>query len=192
MFKKKQALYLPLKSRYEQKNVSRDTTAIFCQGNFGVKRVFLLADLAAEFKVFACRARRNTFPPGAPRLIHVVKFYTNFYLFSQALKAVLAAMVGFKKYLRVKGVGYKILTTPEKNITVTAGATHLIFGKLHLENKYKLTRKARMLRVRGLNLCSLTTCLAKIRNQRKIDPYKLKGIRLRYQKLRRKAVKKKR
>jgi large subunit ribosomal protein L6 len=118
------------------------------------------------------------------------KIHNHFFLSLQ--KTIVGTAVGFKKYLRVKGVGYKILVTPNHNLEITVGYTHPVHGKLHPESQFKLTRKLRMMRVRALNLCTLMTSLYKVKNQKKPDPYRVKGIRLRKERISHKLVKKRR
>jgi len=106
-------------------------------------------------------------------------------------RAMIGADVGFKGYLRVRGVGYRFAvdepSAEEKKASpgagptlhVSAGLSHPLVVPLNPEFKHALTRKFRMLRLRSKGLNSLTQTLASLRAMRPPDVYKGKGIRYR-------------
>ncbi len=107
----------------------------------------------------------------------------------QLQKAFISSAVGFKSYLRVRGVGYKL--TYEKNyLTITAGLSYELKTIIHPEILIKGTRKFKMLRLKSKNLTTLTNTISFLRNLRKPDVYKGKGIRYRREIIRRKQGKK--
>lgn len=117
-------------------------------------------------------------------------FNSTWSLYIVALKKGLqAASVGFKKYLRVRGVGYKFVVT-EKNVEVFAGLSHRIMKELHDEFLIKITRKQRMIQLRSRSLQGLTNTLSTIRLLRKPNPFTGKGIRYRKENLIQKEGKK--
>jgi large subunit ribosomal protein L6 len=111
------------------------------------------------------------------------------------------ADVGFKGYLRVRGVGFRFQvesadpTLPPAesvpHLHVSAGLSHPLIVELNPEFKSALTRKFRMLRLRSKGLNSLTQTLSSLRAMRPPDVYKGKGIRYRKDNVAKKEGKKK-
>jgi len=105
-------------------------------------------------------------------------------------RMIVGAGVGFKKYLRVKGVGYKFeLQNGVLNISV--GYTHQLIKKLPVEFYTKFSRKSKVVRFRSKSLSKLTGFLAALRVLRLPDIYKGKGIRYKRDPIRRKPGKRK-
>jgi len=103
----------------------------------------------------------------------------------------IGAGVGFKKYLRVKGVGYKFELKNTKLLTVKAGYTHLIKKQLPHEFYTRFSRKSKVVRFRSKSLTKITGLLAQLRFARQPDVYKGKGIRYKRDPIRRKPGKRK-
>lgn len=109
--------------------------------------------------------------------------------------------VGFKGYVRVRGVGYRFqIDEADKKLPpsesmphlhVSAGLSHPVVVPLNPEYKSALTRKFRMLRLRSKGLNSLTQTLSSLRAMRPPDVYKGKGIRYRKDNVAKKEGKKK-
>lgn len=114
-------------------------------------------------------------------------------LFNTIVKRmVLGAGIGFKKYLRVRGVGYNFKWNQEINLlSVTVGHTHPTTIVLPNEFLLKFSRKSKMVRLRSKSLNKLTSILSTLRSQRKPDVYKGKGIRYNRDSVIRKEGKKK-
>jgi len=124
-------------------------------------------------------------------------------LLAELNRAMVGADVGFKGYLRVRGVGYRFAvdepSAAEKaanvaaapTLHVSAGLSHPLVVALNPEFKHALTRKFRMLRLRSKGLNSLTQTLAALRELRPPDVYKGKGIRYRKDNVVKKEGKKK-
>ena len=118
-------------------------------------------------------------------------------------RAMIGADVGFKGYVRVRGVGYRFQVeeptkpqvaadpTASPTLHVSAGLSHPLSVSLNPEFKYALTRKFRMLRLRSKGLNSLTQTLSSLRSMRPPDVYKGKGIRYRKDNVAKKEGKKK-
>lgn len=106
---------------------------------------------------------------------------------------VIGAATGFKRYLRVRGVGYKFAFEPISNqVKIAVGLTHLIEHNFPLDIKIKTTRKFRMIKCVSVHLATLTNTLSFLRNQKKPDAYRGKGLRHRKEQfLLQKEVKKK-
>jgi large subunit ribosomal protein L6 len=100
-------------------------------------------------------------------------------------------MRGFKKYLRVKGLGFKIFK--EKNLLkFQLGYSHFIFYSAPLFLKFDiLGSKLRILKVTGLDLISVNQASFLIKTFRKPGTYKQKGIYFTREVVKLKAGKKK-
>ncbi len=107
-------------------------------------------------------------------------------------KFIKSSDVGFTKYLRVIGVGYKFIEDNPSELQVQVGFTHLLKQPIHPLFKIKSTRKKRMIRVKSISFSELTNSLACLRNKRKPNVFTGKGLRFRKQKVWRKTGKKKR
>lgn len=100
-------------------------------------------------------------------------------------RMIVGAGVGFKKYLRVRGVGYKFEVI-NLRLKAKVGFTHLIQKQLPSEFFIKFSRKSKVIRFRSKSLTKLTGVLSNIRGQKKPDVYKGKGIRYKHDPVRRK------
>jgi large subunit ribosomal protein L6 len=90
------------------------------------------------------------------------------------------ASVGFKKHLRLRGVGYKfsVNTSVNKKILITdVGFTHLLHKTIYNEMFFKFSRKFTVVRFKSKSLGKLTNFTSALRNLKKPDVYKGKGIR---------------
>ena len=106
------------------------------------------------------------------------------------MQNLMGALVGFKNFLRVRGVGYKFQLVSKKLI-INVGYSHSLQIKLPLKHKFFLNKKSTFLRVKSSNLAKLSNFLAFVRNLRQPDVYKGKGIRYRKDPIRLKEGKKK-
>lgn len=102
-------------------------------------------------------------------------------------RMIVGAGVGYKKYLRVKGVGYKF-EIQNCILSAKVGYTKLIYKQIPSEFFFKFSRKFKALRFRSKSLNKLTGVLAELRRLRPPDVYKGKGIRYRRDKVRRKPA----
>lgn len=105
-------------------------------------------------------------------------------------RMIVGAGVGFKKYLRVRGVGYKFELS-NGILIATVGYTHKLKKILPVEFYTKFSRKSKVVRFRSKSLTKLTGFLAALRVLRLPDIYKGKGIRYRRDPVRRKPGKRK-
>lgn len=105
-------------------------------------------------------------------------------------KMIVGAGVGFKKYLRVRGVGYKFEIENE-SLIAKVGYTHSLNKSMPYEFTTKFSRKSKVLRFRSKSLTKLTGFLSSYRGLRKPDIYKGKGIRYKRDPVRRKPGKRK-
>lgn len=108
----------------------------------------------------------------------------------QLKNAILSATIGIKKYLVVRGVGYKFIRK-NQYLTLQVGYSHKINVLLPSFVQTKLNRKATKIKFYGSNLVFLTGLLSSIRRFKKPDVYKGKGIRYRQDNVMRKEGKKK-
>jgi large subunit ribosomal protein L6 len=126
------------------------------------------------------------------RSFHDIKFENQYLsiLHIHLKQLLIGVSIGFKKFLRVRGVGYKFklsLTT----LTIQVGYSHLLKIKVPLFKSFILNKKATLVRGQGVNLSLLTTFFAATRFLRSPDVYKGKGIRYRKDSFHRKEGKKK-
>ena len=103
---------------------------------------------------------------------------------------IIGSGVGFKRYLRVRGVGYYFKIN-RGILTAKVGYTHILAKKLPVEFHTKFSRKSKVLRFRSKSLSKLTLFLSTLRVLRRPDIYKGKGIRYRRDPIRRKPGKRK-
>ena len=106
---------------------------------------------------------------------------------------ILGSVAGFIKALRARGVGYKFNLYPSK-ITIHAGYSHILtqnLPKLGYFQWLMLNKKSSLLLVKSSNYSALKRFLARMRNFRKPDNYKGKGLRFKKELIRRKEGKKK-
>ena len=115
----------------------------------------------------------------------------NWSLFSvKLIQNIVGSLVGFKNFLRVRGVGYRFQIFSKKLI-INVGYSHNLQIKLPVKHKFVLNKKSTFLRVKSSNLAKLSNFLAFVRNLRQPDVYKGKGIRYRKDPIRLKEGKKK-
>lgn len=94
------------------------------------------------------------------------------------MQNIVGALVGFKSFLRVRGVGYKFQFAYKK-LSIHVGYSHNLQVKLPLKQKFLLNKKSTFLRVKSHDLAKLSNFLSFVRNLRQPDVYKGKGIRYR-------------
>lgn len=97
-------------------------------------------------------------------------------LASNLIQVLVGTTAGFKKHLRLRGVGYKFALNGRTLIT-DVGFTHLLYKNLHREMAFKFSRKFTVVRLKSKNLSELTGFISSLRNLKKPDVYKGKGIR---------------
>jgi ribosomal protein L6P/L9E len=102
-----------------------------------------------------------------------------------------ASLVGFKQYLRLRGVGYLFSNKIKYLLQTEVGYSHPILTVILSEFILKLSSKFTKLKIKSCNLTLLTHFLSYLRKQRFPDVYKGKGIRYRRDSARIKKVKKK-
>jgi large subunit ribosomal protein L6 len=105
-------------------------------------------------------------------------------------KAIIKSTVGIRKYLHLRGVGYKF-TKKQKYISIQIGYSHAINILLPNVMKITLSRKSVRMKLLTTHWSRLTGFLAGIRRNKKPDVYKGKGIRYRRDKVIRKEGKQK-
>lgn len=120
------------------------------------------------------------------------KLITRYYnlIHMQLKNAVLSATVGIKRYLLVRGVGYKFIKK-NKYLTLQVGYSHKLNILIPSYIKTKLNRKSTKIKFLSNNIGVLTGILASIRSLKKPDVYKGKGVRYRKDTVMRKEGKKK-
>jgi large subunit ribosomal protein L6 len=96
---------------------------------------------------------------------------------SSLLQSIIGNQVGFRRYLRVRGVGYKFGLEGDNILTISCGLSHLIKYQLPPGMSIKFSRKFKMIRLQHNSLALLTGMMSYLRNLRKPDVYKGKGIR---------------
>jgi len=106
------------------------------------------------------------------------------------MQNIVGSAVGFKNFLRVRGVGYRFQIISKKLI-MHVGYSHSLKLKLPLKHNFTLNKKLTFLRVKSNNLSDLSNFLSFVRNLRQPDVYKGKGIRYRIDPVRLKEGKKK-
>jgi len=108
----------------------------------------------------------------------------------QLQTAILHATVGIKKYLLVRGVGYKFIKK-DKYLMLQVGYSHKINVLIPSFIKTKVNKKSTKIKFIGNNISFVTGLLSSIRCFKKPDVYKGKGIRYRKDNVMRKEGKKK-
>jgi large subunit ribosomal protein L6 len=106
------------------------------------------------------------------------------------MQNLVGALVGYKNFLRVRGVGYRFQLI-SKTLIINVGYSHSLQIKLPLKHKFILNKKSNFLRVKSSSLAKLSNFLAFVRNLRQPDVYKGKGIRYKKDPIRLKEGKKK-
>jgi len=97
-------------------------------------------------------------------------------LYIKTKQLFISASVGFKNYLKVRGVGYKFNVSVTQ-LRIEVGYSHLIHNKIPLLRSFLVNKKTTFLRSQEANLITLNTFFAATRSLRKPDVYKEKGIR---------------
>lgn len=111
-------------------------------------------------------------------------------LYTELKQNIMAVLVGYKKILNLRGVGYKFKL--EKNILfIEVGYSHMLSFLWPRSFKVKFSRKSKGIQVRGNNLMLLMSFLAKIKSVRPTNIYTRKGIRYRKEIIKHKEGKKK-
>lgn len=108
----------------------------------------------------------------------------------QVMHSSIGALVGFKNFLRVRGVGYRFQILADQLI-IHVGYSHTLQVKLPPNQSLTLNKKSTLLRVKSSNLAKLSGFLSFLRNLRKPDVYKGKGIRYKKDPIKLKEGKKK-
>ena len=90
------------------------------------------------------------------------------------MQSSIGALVGFKNFLRVRGVGYRFQIVSKKLI-IHVGYSHTLQVKLPLNHYFTLNKKATYLRAKSHDLNKLSGFLSSVRNLRKPDVYKGKA-----------------
>jgi len=111
-------------------------------------------------------------------------------IYVELIKTLVSVLVGFRFYIRVRGVGYAIRAMDDNELNINVGLTHIIKYKLHDSIKYRITRKAKLIRLHTEFLNTLRATIFNIRAFRKPDVYKGKGIRIRRDPVKKKQGKK--
>lgn len=106
------------------------------------------------------------------------------------MQNMVGSVVGFKNFLRVRGVGYRFQIVSKKLI-MHVGYSHSLEIKLPFKHNFTINKKLTFLRVKSNNLSNLSNFLSSVRNLRQPDVYKGKGIRYRMDPVRLKEGKKK-
>ena len=111
-------------------------------------------------------------------------------LHNQLQKVFRSTIIGYKKYLLVRGVGYKFLKK-KHYLSFQVGYSHKINVLIPSDCKLKLNRKATTIQLRNFNDAFLHGLISTIRNYKKPDVYKGKGLRYKRDTVIRKEGKKK-
>lgn len=122
--------------------------------------------------------------------INKKKKITQSFLKNKFKQQIISAFVGYKKYLRIRGVGYKF-SILNQLMLIQVGFSHLLKTVIPSEFNYKFNKKFTFLRLKSNNINILTKFLSVLRNLYKPDVYKGKGIRYRFDTVKRKEGKKK-
>jgi len=94
---------------------------------------------------------------------------------------------GFEKKLIIQGLGYKAYTEGE-TLVLNVGYSHPV--KLSLPKEIKVSVEKNIISVSGIDKELVGQFAAKIRNLKRADPYKEKGIKYIDEKIKRKVAKK--
>jgi len=116
------------------------------------------------------KSRRNTMIQFHNQRISLLYVYVKQWM--------IGCSVGFQNSLRLRGVGYKFTILPTK-LTVQAGYSHLLHINLPYWRAILSNKKSTLIRIKANDLVILSTFLSGVRNLRKPDVYKGKGIRYR-------------
>ena len=100
-----------------------------------------------------------------------------FYLFL-FYKLFNSVCIGFKRYLRVLGVGFKFLVH-KNNVETFVGFSHILFKKFSDEFKIHVTKKQRMLKIESRSFQVLNKQLYELFLLRRPNVFTGKGLRFR-------------
>lgn len=89
----------------------------------------------------------------------------------------IAVVIGFKKYLRVRGVGFRFTITSYEFLTIQVGFSHILQATISDLFDFKQSRKFKVLRVRTLYLEKVAGLFSSLKNLSKPNVYTGKGIR---------------
>lgn len=118
-------------------------------------------------------------------------FNTNNYLMlKQIHQSLIGIMRGYKKKLKMVGVGYKAFLEPRRLLKITLGYSHTNYYRLFSDLSIRFSRKNNKFHLRGSSLPAVTGAAAFLHALKKPDVYKGKGIRYRGVPLLRKEGKK--
>jgi len=106
-------------------------------------------------------------------------------------RMIVGAGVGYKKYLRVRGMGYKFELKPKNLLAARVGYASPIEKKLPYDFSIRFSRKSKVIRLRSNNLLKINNFITNLRRLRKPDIYNGKGIRYKRDPIRRKPGKRK-
>jgi len=101
----------------------------------------------------------------------------NMWIRNSFRKAVMTLTCGFKRYLRVRGVGYRFDLMNNNILKIEVGYTDELMIWLPREYKIKFSKKHTKIKLRLTDLQKLTSMVTSIRKKRIPDVYKGKGIR---------------
>ncbi len=95
---------------------------------------------------------------------------------------------GFNKELSIEGVGYKA-SVESKKIKLNLGFSHEVFYSIPNGITIEVDKSGTNLTISGIDKYLVGQVTADIRAFKKVEPYKGKGIKYKYEKVRRKAGK---
>lgn len=191
----KKSIYKPENLSVEIQNFGNASICWFSGPNYTFKQKFL-----KEFAIKLTTQQLYLLPS-------IAKTATKFYKLNRILvqqtqnknwslssvklmQNLVGALVGYKNFLRVRGVGYRFQLI-SKTLIINVGYSHSLQIKLPLKHKFILNKKSNFLRVKSSSLAKLSNFLAFVRNLRQPDVYKGKGIRYKKDPIRLKEGKKK-
>jgi len=196
---KKKSIYIPsnLYSIYEKYN---NGCVIWLSGNnsttvqYLVNTNYVRLKLTADVDKFILKNSNLTVNQGFYNLYlkreerKLINYYNVVHM--KLKKAIIKSTVGIRKYLHLRGVGYKF-TKKQKYISIQIGYSHAINIWLPNVMKITLSRKSVRMKLLTTHWSRLTGFLSGIRRNKKPDVYKGKGIRYRRDKVIRKEGKQK-
>lgn len=191
-------IYCPTNVKFEVRTLER-SIVIWVSGEYGTW-FYKINNLQYKISI----SPQKTLGLQTIRFYNIMKhYYTRFYKYSIPRinsqisliciilkRMIVGAGVGFKRYLRVRGVGYKF-ELEDTLLKAKVGYTHSIEKPMPSEFYTRFSRKSKVIRFRSKSLTKLTGFLAILRSLRKPDIYKGKGIRYRWDPIRRKPGKRK-
>lgn len=101
---------------------------------------------------------------------------------------------GYTKRLKLEGIGYKVSYAPNfdisKQLIFKLGYSHDIIYLIPLNIEVKIINP-NLIEIKGINKIEVGQCIATIKNLRKPNPYRIKGIYLTDENIKIKTTKKK-